>query len=1276
MPSKILEPIRIDFPFAMDAEKDPTSLPPSIFQDLTNFLIEEDSLKTREGIQHFTSSPVATSGHPIYGMHRFYGKKEEKEFYIAVDDKIKYLNTSSFTNFSSDANTTVISGTKEFQTFYDRTYVTNYSGNVLEIKKETPQLWHAGLPSPDKYVAINLCENVSEWSVSGDTGYSMGLDSNYAHITEGDGGIYLKHTSSDCTALMVHNFASTLDLRDFNNPDATDEGWDYIAFDVFRFEKEPIEKFYVEFSQGNTNFSSKQRCAIYSETELNELLFPDKITTATYITSGFQDTGRNFEPYETIPLNLSSPIGRHWKRSKYKIWVNNTDATVAHGWIGDAFTVSTSNDAVAIYKDPKRKEIGWRGTQAGKTASQYRLGTFRFWDWGKRKNEITTCAQWAMNPYDHQMFNIRLRKRWFEGVNTSTWNDMRAIKFTMNTDGECTSSHPAKITVDNIRHLKTPPVAIQRRIQVAYFDSFETWSSPATITYNYGTEGNSCLKIPKAQTVTYTYPSAKNLKYYSDGQDVTKENTVVSIDIAGVGGGDVELGFTAGAVTSLCVFRLQTKIMDELETKQIRFGSIRWTNFNTINWEAITSISVRNSTTDAIWVDNWRIEPHRAIKRIDPFEGMLYKAVGTVVSSLIDAIATEYPIAAWVGAKALDYAINHKWNGQGNGWHVYPYPDAYETGTASRSSLLIGVEPGGSYTFTVHRNADLTQYSTLKLNLNSFKFKETSILGALEEVEISADNSDIIRIWMCVDKPEGVREIIFRLYQDSAKSVGIPTADLDNYWEYTIDGSIIQSLFHKSGDSHVVTWKRGDFKAHGTGTDPDLLNMQHIGAYSITVVANPKKGTAIAFDNWEMREVGNLDGTYWFKIGLEDNEGYKSNYSEMSKMVIANHDDLSITQLYKPSDTRVANTCIYRLGGANRDWRLIKRIPPTETSFIDNLADEDVDILAEEEYYAPPKAKYLQTWQNRMWYLNIIDRWGKKWPSRAYHSRETIPFQVKDLDYIDINPNDGSEITGSVIYYNHFVMTKERSIWSIEPTDYQPIYRDLSIGCIAPRSLVVTPYGIIFLSHEGIVLYDLSHVDKLFGLPVKSLLFAHSLNTLTDAVGFYEKDHYYLFYGTNNTNGLACYLPRKDKGWTKLIGYNVQNVSIWAGDNNEIYFGDKDGYVKRMFNGNVDLETNISSSFQTADFNYALFEHDKRLQRYYLQARAITTNPTIVIKPYKDQVATEYNISTVIDTTTFKSYKELGYDDIQGNVLSLKGNALGRLIINGIQMYSELMDLR
>jgi len=251
----------------------------SLFADMCNFVVDRQALTVRAGLARFTTDPLVEASR-VLALHRAIYLDESSEMYAAITTSLRYYDTSGetpvWTEFTMPTEAPLTTGlVGEFRSFKNKTYYTNYTDPVYMIRPGETVVTQAGLPDPNAKKDIQLCDDYSEWAVSG-TGSSCGDDANVYHFTQGTGGVYLANsTAAQVTTLSI---TVSLDLTTFEDGSASDLE-DYIAFSAFRFDKLAIEYLAIELGVGVTPASNYFSCYVYQDTGISGWMFSPKQKT-------------------------------------------------------------------------------------------------------------------------------------------------------------------------------------------------------------------------------------------------------------------------------------------------------------------------------------------------------------------------------------------------------------------------------------------------------------------------------------------------------------------------------------------------------------------------------------------------------------------------------------------------------------------------------------------------------------------------------------------------------------------------------------------------------------------------------------------------------------------------------------------------------------------------------------------------------------------------------------------------------------------------------------
>lgn len=180
-----------------------------------------------------------------------------------------------------------------------------------------------------------------------------------------------------------------------------------------------------------------------------------------------------------------------------------------------------------------------------------------------------------------------------------------------------------------------------------------------------------------------------------------------------------------------------------------------------------------------------------------------------------------------------------------------------------------------------------------------------------------------------------------------------------------------------------------------------------------------------------------------------------------------------------------------------------------------NGSDSEVHEWKATTGEVPKKAKYLTYFSERLWCAEGARLWFS-----GITGSSPDPMNWGAENFVDLEPNDGQEITGIGIAGSFLVVFKPRKTYQI----YDPVSaanRQISnqIGCIAPRSIVQTPVGLLFLSEDqGICKTDGQTITP-FSDPIKPQI-TEVLSTPAAAAlaaGTVDERRYYLSVSLNGT---------------------------------------------------------------------------------------------------------------------------------------------------------------
>jgi len=243
---------------------------------------------------------------------------------------------------------------------------------------------------------------------------------------------------------------------------------------------------------------------------------------------------------------------------------------------------------------------------------------------------------------------------------------------------------------------------------------------------------------------------------------------------------------------------------------------------------------------------------------------------------------------------------------------------------------------------------------------------------------------------------------------------------------------------------------------------------------------------------------------------------------------------------------------------------------------------------------AIPVTKYAKWFHNYMFCAG-----NSTTPSRLYFSNVDDPETWGGADYIDVNPNDGDEITGLHVLGDELVVTKRNRVWvltgfttaSFAVTDLAE--RITGFGNISHRSMANIGNDLLFLSFIGTIPHIRSLQRTRYAVNVAGGIISEDIEGTLDGVNTAQLgraasvfDGRRLYMGIANSsdtyNSLILIYDTVHKGFTRWTGLNPAAWCISTiGGQAELYFQEAsaDSVVYK-------LDTSTSDNGSAIDFSY------------------------------------------------------------------------------------------
>lgn len=174
---------------------------------------------------------------------------------------------------------------------------------------------------------------------------------------------------------------------------------------------------------------------------------------------------------------------------------------------------------------------------------------------------------------------------------------------------------------------------------------------------------------------------------------------------------------------------------------------------------------------------------------------------------------------------------------------------------------------------------------------------------------------------------------------------------------------------------------------------------------------------------------------------------------------------------------------------------------------------------------------YIAVWRDRLWVTKADEL-----TYSLYSSSPTSDSEFLGTNQLSLNDEYASTITGIVPYEDRLIILKDRGLWRFTGSTLSDgeLVQYSRYGCIAPRSVQWTPYGVIYLARGGVRVTDgVDPTGVEISEPIRTVFTEPDTNAIwTTAVGFwYERRQEYwlcLQAGLDTSIYIAQLLQTKD----------------------------------------------------------------------------------------------------------------------------------------------------
>ena len=197
--------------------------------------------------------------------------------------------------------------------------------------------------------------------------------------------------------------------------------------------------------------------------------------------------------------------------------------------------------------------------------------------------------------------------------------------------------------------------------------------------------------------------------------------------------------------------------------------------------------------------------------------------------------------------------------------------------------------------------------------------------------------------------------------------------------------------------------------------------------------------------------------------------------------------------------------------------------------------------------------------------------------SRVYWSNLKDTSTWEAAHFIDVAKDDGQEITGIKVLADRLVIYKTRSIYNMFYTGDTDIPFIMpgggktasAVGCVASHTIQEVNNGHVFLSHDGFYFFD-GNTSYKISEKISNTILGYNTLRLNQSVSLVQRDkNRYMCTMVSSgqaSNDRILVWDYFNNAWSIYVGIDASAMATFYtnGDEEQIYFGDYDGYVYQM----------------------------------------------------------------------------------------------------------------
>lgn len=235
-----------------------------------------------------------------------------------------------------------------------------------------------------------------------------------------------------------------------------------------------------------------------------------------------------------------------------------------------------------------------------------------------------------------------------------------------------------------------------------------------------------------------------------------------------------------------------------------------------------------------------------------------------------------------------------------------------------------------------------------------------------------------------------------------------------------------------------------------------------------------------------------------------------------------------------------------------------------------------------------PTGKFIAAYKQRLYIAGNSTYPDRLFFSTIASSSGTITWN-QTSQYLDVNPEDGNNITALSKTSNLLLIWKERAMyrWNGTSTDAELL---VDIGTTSQESVAQVKGLTFFFNPNGIYITNGGYPTEI-SRPIYDWIKNMSASYYDDVSGFGDEDHYYCSIGNVTkdgrtfTNVWLVYTISSQNWHVYTFADSFRFMTKYITTSNSVTYagGDTSGDVQTLFSGNTDNGTSITYEYETRD---------------------------------------------------------------------------------------------